>query len=474
MAAPPVAGRPGVPLAGTGAAIGGVAGTAGGSAGVGTAGSKPPAPAGACSMSADRVRITEVDVGSKVLTGDTDQTFFMLAISPIASGGSRLAWLSGDNNVHIAQLDAKDQLVGAPITVPGHDFSDIYADEKGGVVLLTRDAQGGGTLNCGTISNLCGNSASYPTTYACYDMYMVRFDGTAETWATKLTDPTPALPPYSTGPTGADVVYIWSPYAHHGRIAFDGSNYAGYFGAAISVSQTCTNGGGTNGIGINVHQGDRMKVVSASGALQTSGFGWGCSHSGYERIVWDPSAKKFVTICKTDNNNRIALSPNYTTVLAVDLYYANLGNIVLGSAGGYWTATSNIRAGQPANANGLADVHLLHFTSGAADKDVVIAGDTAVNNRAAHLAPYGTTRLLAAWETSTATGDFAANDKNRKLYVQAVDAATGAAQGSPVNVPGVVGNRYQEFKGFPDGSVAYPAPGSSTTKVKIVRVLPCP
>jgi hypothetical protein len=58
--------------------------------------------------------------------------------------------------------------------------------------------------------------------------------------------------------------------------------------------------------------------------------------------------------------------------------------------------------------------------------------------------------------------------------VQAVDAATGAAQGTPVHVPGVVGNRYQEFKGFPDGSVAYPAPGSTNTKVKIVRVLPCP
>jgi hypothetical protein len=181
-----------------------------------------------------------------------------------------------------------------------------------------------------------------------------------------------------------------------------------------------------------------------------------------------------VTICKTDNNNRIAIAPSYTTILPVDLYYSNLANIVLGSAGGYWTATSNIRAGQPANANGLADVHLLHFTSGAADKDVVIAGDTTVNNRAPHLAPYGATRLLAAWETSTATGDFSANDKNRKLYVQAVDAATGAAQASPVNVPGVVGNRYQEFKGFPDGSVAYPAPGSSNTKVKIVRVLPCP
>ena len=104
-------------------------------------------------MSADRVRITEVDVGSKVLTGDSDQTFDMLAISPIPSGGSRLAWLSGDNNVHVAQLGADDQVVGTPLTLPGHDFSDIYADDKGAVLLVTRDAKGGGTLNCGTISN---------------------------------------------------------------------------------------------------------------------------------------------------------------------------------------------------------------------------------------------------------------------------------------------------------------------------------
>jgi hypothetical protein len=418
------------------------------------------------------VRVTEIDVGGTLVANEDEAALMPLAISAIPSGGSRLAWMDKSSMVHVTQLDANDQVTGSPLALPAHDFGDIYADNGGGVLLVTRDAVGGGTGNCGTLTNLCGSTL--PTTATCFDMYMVRFDGTAETWATKLTDSTAALPPYSTGPTGADVVHIWSPYAHHGRIASDGSNYAGYFGIAISTSQTCTNGGGTNGVGINIHQGDRMKVVNASGALQTGGFGVGCSHSGYERIVWDPAAKKFITICKTDNNNRIAIAPSYTTILPVDLYYANLANIVLGSAGGYWTATSNIRAGQPANANGLADVHLLHFTSGAADKDIVIAGDTAVNNRAAHLAPYGATRLLAAWETSTATGDFAANDKNRKLYVQAVDAATGAAQASPVNVPGVVGNRYQEFKGFPDGSVAYPAPGSSTTKVKIVRVLPCP
>lgn len=130
-------------------------------------------------------------------------------------------------------------------------------------------------------------------------------------------------------------------------------------------------------------------------------------------------------------------------------------------------------AGQTANANGLADVHLLHFTTGTPDKDIVLASDAGLNDRAPHLAPYGTTRMVAAWETSSSTGDLAMGSSTRKFYVQALDAATGATVGTPYNVTGIAGNRYQEFRGFPDGSVAYPAGGNSSTKIKILRILPC-
>src|SRR4051812_41541982 len=118
----------GIPNAGANVVRAGAPGAIAGAPGVaGAAGSgptTPPPPGGSCAMSAARVRITEIDVGSKVLSGDTDQTFYMLAISPIPAGGSRLAWLSGDNNIHIAQLDAEDHLVGAPFVIAGHDFSD--------------------------------------------------------------------------------------------------------------------------------------------------------------------------------------------------------------------------------------------------------------------------------------------------------------------------------------------------------------
>ena len=452
-----------------GAGAGGSSGVAGASGAGGTGGSAG-GDGGTC---VSNYRITEIDVGSTIVANESEVALMPIVLSPIPSGGSRLAWMDGGGMVHIATLDSGDQLTSPSLTLPAHDLADLHADDRGGALLVARDARGGGTLNCCTLTNLCGTNL--PSSESCYDMYLVRFDGTAETWAAKLTDSSSSLPPYSTGPNGPDVVFIWSAYAHHGRIASDGSRYAAYFGVALSRADDCTNGGGTNGRGINIYQGDRMKVVAADGTLQSDGFGIGCSTSGYERVVWDPAARKFVAVCKT--GERISLAPpsgNTTTISALDPHYGNLGNIVVSPAGGYWLTASNAQPGQPARATGLADVHLLHFAAGAADRDLLIASDTALNERAPHLAPFGATRMLAAWETSSATGDLNANDRNRKLYVQSLSATTGTADGTQINISDVLGNRYQEFRGYPDGSVAYAAPGSTSTRIKIVRIPPCP
>jgi hypothetical protein len=193
--------------------------------------------------------------------------------------------------------------------------------------------------------------------------------------------------------------------------------------------------------------------------------------------VWDPTAKKFVTVCKNDaptggKSGRLAFAPNTTTIEPLDLYYSNVGNITLATGGGYWLTTSDIRAGQTANMDGLADVHLVHFTSGAPDKDLTLASDAGLNDRAPHLAQYGASHLLAAWDTSTSMGDLTTQSANRKFYVQVLDSTSGAAVSTPINVA-VANNRYQEMKPFPDGSVAHPAPGSASTKIKILRVMAC-
>jgi len=304
-------------------------------------------------------------------------------------------------------------------------------------------------------------------------MYLVRFDGSAETWATKLTESRNDNPPYLASPTTkGSVVYIWEPFAHHGRIASNGSSYAAYFGASTSVSQSCTSADTLHATGVNIHQGDRMQIVGTDGALQNGGFGWGCSHSGYERVVWDPKDERYVALCKTDNNNRLAMPSPYRTVRAVDLWYANMSDLVPATGGGIWVATSDIRPGQPANDNGLADVHLLQFSDGAATQDLIVANTSGQNLRAPHLAAYGAGRMIVAWESATATGDLRANDNARKLYVQTVNRATGDAEGEAIDVD-VRGNRYHKLVSFPDGSVAFVARGSSNTRIKVLRVLPC-
>jgi hypothetical protein len=455
---------------------------------------------GACSSAlSDRVRITEVDVGATYAYNEVDNNgaalgLTLLAISPIPGGGSRLAFLEkGASTIHIVTLDGNDQITGTPFTLPGYDFQDIYADANGGTMLISRAAMGSTAANnnCGAVANLCGLTANLPTAASCYDMYMVRFDGSSETWATKLTDTTASQPAYMTSPTqSGDITFVWSEYAHNGRIAFDGTNYAGYYGIAISVSQACV-GSSAMTTGINIHQGDQMKLVNSSGTLQTTGsFGIGCSHSGYERVIYDTAQKKFVPVCKNDaptggKSGRIALAPNTSTIYPVDLDYSDLGNVLMAGGGGDWIVTTDVRSGQSttAGASGLADVHLLHIASTSMltpDHDLMLVSDTE-NDRVPHLAAYGSGMMLAAWEESTATGDLAQNDKNRQMYIQVLDATTGMApSGSSTSSagplmlsPNVLGSRYQDFRAYPDGSVAYPAPGSTATSIKILRVLGC-
>ncbi len=429
---------------------------------------------GSCPITASGVRVTEVDVGVPYVyqeidsSGGNDIGLAPFQISPIPSGGSRVAFMGTDGMVHIAQLDASDQLAaGSEFGLPAFDMQDIYADDTGGVVLVSRDATGGGTGNCGAPTNLCGVPPNPPD--PCWDMYMVRFDGGTETWATKLTTSSASLPPYSTGPTGPEVYMIWW-YAHNGRIAFDptGNRYAAYYGAAISVSQ-----GGC----INIHQGDEMRVLDLGGNIVAGGFDWGCSHSAFERMLWDGT--EFVTVCNNDadpggtKTGRMAFAPASTTIYPVDEVNAELGAVIEAGGGGYWLIVSDVRPGQPTAVPALDDVHLVHTTTGISDSDVTLASDTGLNDRAPHLAAFGKNRMMAAWETSTKTDHLVQTDTSRKLYVQALDDTTGAAQGAAYYVADVMGSRYQDFRTYRDGSVAYAAPGSSTTKIKIVRVSPC-
>jgi hypothetical protein len=312
-------------------------------------------------------------------------------------------------------------------------------------------------------------------------MYMVRFDSGTETWATQLTDSSPSDPPYRTEDAGAPraVQFVWahSAYPHRGRLAYDGENWAAYYGVSISLWESCVDPE-RRAEGVNIHQGDRFTVVDADGGrLDDQSSGFGCSHSFWQRIVWDPMASRFMAVCMTDNSNRLSLGGTmaYATILPfVELWQVTVGGLVVAPDGGYWMTFSDAEAAGSES----GDVFLFRFSmdgnSPTLEETISLAAETGVNELAPYLAPYGNDGLVAGWSTADTTSGSARylDNRERQLHIQARDRATGAAIGDPVAVD-VSTNTYQDFRAFPDGSVAYSAQGDSNTTVKILRVLPC-
>ncbi|HST83739.1 MAG TPA: hypothetical protein VLL08_18545 [Kineosporiaceae bacterium] len=369
-------------------------------------------------------KVTEVNVGSAVVSfgpqNDTDA--LPTAIAPAADGGSWLAWLGTDSKVRVGKLDCDDKLVGTPTVMDGIDLQDIKADANGFVVLLTRKG------NCGD-TPLCGGNSS-----PCNTMHMVRFDNSGkQLWEQQVTNLSSTLKGYDNGAR-----FIWW-YNHHGELAYDGTNYAAYFGVAITV---------TNGNCVDIHEGDRMQVVNAGTGALVSGhdsFAVGCSHSWDDHIAWDPRTGHFAMVCATDNDCRIAQPNPYRTV-APGTCDGTLfgGDIVLAASTGYWTAWSQGNK-----------VRLEHFSTGASDQTVTTADTT----EHSHLVGYGTGRMLLTWKSGSTTA------------AQVYDSGTGKVVGSQftINVPD---HTYVSPQDYPDGSVAVPAAGASNSVIRIARLMP--
>ncbi|MFI5912593.1 hypothetical protein [Dactylosporangium sp. NPDC051541] len=392
-----------------------------------SASAAPPKETGPCGRTAGAspvVKVTDVSVGSAVTgygrEGDTDPLPMAIAATP--NGGSWLAWLGTNGKVNLGKLGCDDKLTGATTSFDGIDMQDVSADANGGVLLLTRKG------DCHT-GPLCGGESS-----PCNTMWMVRFDNSGkQVWERQVTNLSASLGGYDNGAR-----FVWW-YQHHGRLATDGSNYAAYFGVAITVQ---------NGSCVDIHEGDRMQVVNSSGGLVTNNkdsFEVGCSHSWGTRIAWDPRTSHYAMVCATDNNCRIAQPHPYRTVAAGSCDGTLFGgDLVLAKTAGYWTAWSQ---------GGTA--RLDHFGSGASDKTVQTPAKTAHP----HLVTYGAGRMLLAWESGSA------------MAAQVYDAATGTTTGAQFAI-GVKDHNYQAFKPYSDGSAAYPAAGANSTSIRIARVMP--
>ncbi len=383
--------------------------------------------AGGCARkvsAAPSVKVTQVSLPAKVAgygqEGDTENLPMAIAARP--DGGSWLAWLSTNGKVYLGRLGCDDKLVGTPTSFTGIDLQDVQADAKGGVILLTRKGNCGGGALCGGTSSPCNT------------MHMIRFDLNGKlVWERQVTNLTGDRTGYDDGAR-----FIWW-YQHHGRLATNGSDWAAYFGVAITVK---------NGNCVDVHEGDRMQVVNASGkpvSGHKDAFEVGCSHAWTSRIVWDPRTKRFVTVCATDNACRIAQPNPYRTVAAGTCDGTLFGgDLVLARSKGYWTAWS--QGGK---------IRLEKFTTGKSVSSI----STGIGSAHPHLVSYGSARMLLSWQSGSG------------IAAQVYDAGTGKAVGARLTIA-ARDHSYQAFKAYADGSVAYPAAGASTSAVTIARVLP--
>jgi hypothetical protein len=266
-------------------------------------------------------------------------------------------------------------------------------------------------------------------------MYLVRFDDDGSVvWEAQVTNLSASLAGYQNGAR-----FVWW-YQHHGRIAFDGTNYAAYFGVSITVN---------NGSCVDIHEGDRMQVIGPNGTKVAGhdSFEVGCSHAWTSRIVWDQRTSHFVMVCATDNNCRIARPNPYRTIASGTCDNTLFGgDLVLSTNPGYWTAWSQ-----------GGTIRLQHFTDGGPDTAVDDAGSSAHP----HLVTYGTNNMLLSWANGSS------------LTAQVRDAgANASAVGSTFTIA-VKDHAYQAFKPYSDGSVAYAAAGATNTSIKVARVMPC-
>jgi len=67
--------------------------------------------------------------------------------------------------------------------------------------------------------------------------------------------------------------------------------------------------------------------------------------------------------------------------------------------------------------------------------------------------------MLLAWQSGSS------------IVCQVYDSGTGSAVGKQLKLA-VKDHDYQAFKAYADGSVAYPAAGSTSSSIKIARVMP--
>lgn len=329
-------------------------------------------------------------------------------LAGLSDGTARVAW-SGGSTVHVTPVSAALTRLGPDLTTPGESVRGLVAHDDGAVALLVKRGTG---------------------------MFLVKLNaaGTVAFEAAVVND-TPEL-------EGSRWVDGWG---HEGRLLFTGQVYVAYFGHTKHFGS------------IGKHQGDLLISLSATTGAQTggpAGWDWGCSHSLDVRLAWDGAT--IAPMCLSDCYRSKGVLLNDNDVLqgepsgnCAGSSNGQLGGLAALGSGGFGLTFSSAE-GRPNR-----DVGFIALSAQRQKSPVVWVTSGSGDETAPHLAPYGSSRLLASWQEGSAA----------KLAV--LDAAGAVVEG-PVTAAVTVADR-DDFGRWPTGDVGWAAGAGASLRVSKLR-----
>ncbi len=313
--------------------------------------------AGTCPATlTDRIEQTSVSVAPDSVNMNGGGYFSRLTPPVLApyQGGAQVAWGDSSGKIHVTPINDLDQRAGQDVTQPGNEIRGLAAHSGGFAVLFQRgedemaivgyDAAGNQTFD----TLIVGNNSH---------------DNEGDKW-------------------------IRREWGDHGRLSFDGSRYAVYFGHVMNW--------GSQGI----HQGDLLWYYDLSGSKTGGAWDWGCSHSLDVRLGYD--GQQFRPVCLSDCYPEKAIMYNHR---AARIHAepsgncsgnsdAELGGLAVAPAGGFYL-TFVSPEGRLSH-----DVAFVNVTAPGTVGPIHWLTDTAaVEESNAHLARYGDD-FLVSWQGS--------------------------------------------------------------------------
>jgi hypothetical protein len=227
------------------------------------------------------------------------------------------------------------------------------------------------------------------------------------------------------------------------RLSYGDGLYAAYFTVL-----------GTSG-GFEGHHGDQLTYVNDSGAKQSGGWDWGCSHSMAQLLNYHPDLAEFLSVCSSDcypeKGIQVMFGTGYNQVYASDgncggLVSAQLGQIAL--ADGTWKVVFNALSKPCCTSRGIAlatvNADFLGSYTWLTDTDGTYERDPVLGRLGTDLQA---DRYLVGWTTT-----------NNGAYWLSIIGGTGTYIRAPENLaPAGVrwGNRDDSFRTRPDGTVSW-------------------